>query len=395
MKSPIRILELRSVRGTGGGPEKTILLGAARSDPAQYSITVCYIRDSRDSSFGPASRAGQLPIDYVEVYERHSFDPSIWPKIRQIIRERKIQIVHAHDYKTDLLASLLAKHEQVIPLSTAHGWTGDTRREQIYYWADKRILRKFKKVIAVSGQIRGELLRNKVKSSRIEVILNGIDPDRFRRDHGKDREARQSLGLPPDKIIIGSAGRLEPQKNFKLLINAVADLRKEYPALFLAISGDGSLRSVLQQLADQSGLNGACKFLGHKNGVIPLYSSLDLFVQSSIYEGTSNAVLEAMALEVPIVATDVGGTAELVRDGLDGILIPSGNKDALCAAIKRVLDDKESALCRAKAARARAETDLSFETRMGKLESVYRNLVTDMSPEPAAMSCEVQYQRNP
>ena len=99
--TPIRILELRSVRGTGGGPEKTILLGAARSDPARFAVTVCYIRDARDEVFSIDKRAAAMGVDYEEVVERHSFDPSVLGAIGSLIRRRRIDIVHAHDYKTD------------------------------------------------------------------------------------------------------------------------------------------------------------------------------------------------------------------------------------------------------------------------------------------------------
>ena len=89
--------------------EKTILLGAARSDPSRYAITVCYLRDERDEVFGPAQRVDGLDIDYVEVRERHSFDRRIWRALRALVRDRRIDIVHAHEYKTDLLAWLLAR----------------------------------------------------------------------------------------------------------------------------------------------------------------------------------------------------------------------------------------------------------------------------------------------
>src|SRR5689334_15938071 len=106
MRKPIRVLELRSVRGTGGGPEKTILLGAARTDPDRFAVTVCYIRDRRDEVFGIGERTdvrGQ-GLDYLEITERHSLDPAIWPALRRLVRDRRIDIVHAHEYKTDLLA---------------------------------------------------------------------------------------------------------------------------------------------------------------------------------------------------------------------------------------------------------------------------------------------------
>lgn len=97
MSRPVRVLEIRSVRGTGGGPEKTILLSAARFDPDRVQTTVCYIRDARDDVFGIDKRAAAMGVDYVEVHERHSFDPSAWAALRRVVRERQIDIVHAHE----------------------------------------------------------------------------------------------------------------------------------------------------------------------------------------------------------------------------------------------------------------------------------------------------------
>src|SRR5688572_22815871 len=115
---PVNVLELRSVRGTGGGPEKTILLGAARTDRARFNVTVCYLRDARDPVFGIGERAAGLNVDYVEIREQHSFDTGIWRPLTQLVRDRQIQIVHAHEYKTDLLALLLARRHPVTPLAT-------------------------------------------------------------------------------------------------------------------------------------------------------------------------------------------------------------------------------------------------------------------------------------
>src|SRR2546426_5486005 len=127
---PIRVLELRSVRGTGGGPEKTILHGAARANRDRVAVTVCYLRDARDTVFEVGARASAMAVDYVEVRERHSFDRAIWPALVSIVRQRRIDIVHAHDYKTDLLALGLARATGATPLSTVHGWIYDSWKER-------------------------------------------------------------------------------------------------------------------------------------------------------------------------------------------------------------------------------------------------------------------------
>jgi glycosyltransferase involved in cell wall biosynthesis len=373
---PIRILELRSVRGTGGGPEKTILLGSARTDPRSFEITVCYLRDRRDPVFDIGSRAADLPVKYVELLEAHSFDPTVFLRLRRLVRERAIDIVHAHEYKTDVLAWLVSKFEPVVPLSTVHGWTGHSTRERyVYYPLDKRVLAWFPKLIAVSGDIANELVRAGAERRRIVTVLNGIDHRAFRRDRARTRQARQTLGVEDDCYVIGAVGRLEPQKRFDLLLEAFAAVRRESPRhLRLFIAGDGSLFKALNETIARLGLGEACTLLGHRADVTNLHHAFDLFVQSSDYEGTPNAVLEAMALETPIVATSAGGSAEIVRHEIDGLIVPRGSSQQLAEAMQRAMNDPTASQMRAQSARRRVETDLSFEARMAAVESVYREL---------------------
>jgi glycosyltransferase involved in cell wall biosynthesis len=374
MREPVRVLELRSVRGSGGGPEKTIFTGAAKTDPARYTVTVCYIRDDRDPEFGPAQRALACDVDYVEVRERHSFDLRIWSRLRQIVRERRIDIVHAHDYKTDLLAWLLAKTDYVIPLATVHGWAGDSPRERIYYAGDKRILSRYPRLIAVSSGIRDELLRTGTRPERITVVLNAIEPSAFRRDRAREAEARRRLGVPADAFVIGGIGRLDRRKRFDVLVEAVAALRRADRPLFLVIAGEGPARAELETIVQRLKLQDRCKLLGLQPDISLVHHALDLFVQSSEAEGTPNVVLEAMAFETPIVATNVGGTGELVRHDVDGLLVWSSAVEALKAAIERVLSSPLETQQRVASARARIESNLSFDTRMRRIEAVYDEL---------------------
>lgn len=371
----IRVLELRSVRGTGGGPEKTILSGARLDDRSQFAITVCYIRDARDQVFSVGARAGRLGVDYVEVVERHSFDPRIWPALRTLVRERAIEIVHAHEYKTNLLALLLARTEGVIPLATAHGWSGHSWREQfVYYPVDKRLLRAFPITIAVSGRTRLELLRFGVPSDRVRLILNGVNHQEYRRDRSRESGIRRDLGVSHGDVVIGAVGCLEACKRFDLLVRACANLRPRWPRLRLFIAGDGSLSHDLRALAARLLPNGECQFLGHRPDVIALHHAFDAFVLSSDHEGTPNVLLEAMALETPVVTTAAG--AEIIEDGVHGLVVPAGDLGALSQAIERTLVDRAQTDARVARARQRVETSLSFDSRMAAVENIYRELVS-------------------
>jgi len=375
MSRPIRILELRSVWGTGGGPEKTILLGTARTDRRRFDVTVCYLRDRRDPIFSVDTKAADLPVNYVELLESHSFDTTILPRLRRLVRERAIDIVHAHDYKTNVLAWLLSRLEAIIPLSTVHGWTGHSARERwVYYPLDKRVLRMFPAVIAVSSDARRELVERGARPDNVHVVLNGIDHMAFRRDRGLEPDARRALSLAAADVVIGAVGRVEPQKRFDLLLDAFAALRTRHPRLKLVIAGAGSRLDELREHANRLNLGDSCQLLGNRTDIARLHHAFNLFVQSSDYEGTPNAVLEAMAFETPVVATSAGGTAEILRHGIDGLIVAPRDSGAIASAIESVLRDPDAARTRASAARRRVETDLSFETRMGAVEAIYVEL---------------------
>jgi glycosyltransferase involved in cell wall biosynthesis len=385
MTRPIRVLELRSVWGTGGGPEKTILLGPARTDPSRFDVTVCYLRDRRDPIFSIDARAANLPVNYVELVESHSFDLRIFPRLRRLVREREIDIIHAHDYKTNILAWLASKFEDVIPLSTVHGWTGHSARERrLYYPLDKHVLTMFPRVIAVSSDARRELIDRGAEPERVSVVFNGIDHRAFHRDRAREPRVRQALGFSASDLVIGAVGRAEPQKRFDLLLDVFAGLSARYPQLRLVIAGDGSKLGELRAQAGRLGLGERCQLLGNRTDIADLHHAFDLFVQSSDYEGTPNAVLEAMAFESPVVATSAGGTAEIVRHGIDGLVIPIDDATALTKAIEAVLHDPESARLRTVSARRRVEHELSFDARMAAVEAIYVELIKRRSDTNAA-----------
>jgi glycosyltransferase involved in cell wall biosynthesis len=370
---PVRVLELRSVWGTGGGPEKTILLGAARTDPERFAVTVCYLRDARDDQFSIDARAAQLAVDYVEIVERNSFDWSVFPALRRLVRERQIDIVHAHEHKTALLTLLLARVEPIIPLATAHGWSGLSLKERAYYAIERRLLARYPLVISVSEPIREALIACGAEPSRVRRIPNGIDQAAFRRIAGTRERVRAGLGIAPGRPVLGAVGRLEPIKRFDLLVDAAARLRlPERPLVVLA--GEGSTRQQLLERARTLGLERDLLLLGHRDDAREVHQAFDVYVQTSDSEGVPNAVLEAMALETPVVATNVGGTGQLIAGGIHGLLVSKGSASELAGAIGETLAHPRRTRDRVAAARQRIERELSFDARMQAVESVYDEL---------------------
>ncbi len=382
MPGPVRVLELRSVRGTGGGPEKTILLGAQRSNPAHVRVTVAYLRDARDEVFGIDAWAARLAVDYVELRERHSFDLSTLTALIALVRNRGIHVIHAHDYKANLLALLAARATGAVPVSTEHGWTGHSWKERrLYYPLDRQMARFFPLVMAVSEDIRQTLINAGVRPARVRTLLNGIDHEAFRRRPERASAVRAPLGLDPSHLVAGAVGRLEPQKRFDLLLDAFASLKADLPQARLIIVGDGSQAGALRAHAAALGLGDTCLFTGQRDDVADLHNGLDLLVQSSDYEGTPNAVLEAMALGTPIVATDAGGTGQLIDHERDGLLLPCGDAAVLASAMRRALTDRQAASAWAASARRRVEEHLSFAGRLATLEGIYREVTAVRTPD--------------
>jgi glycosyltransferase involved in cell wall biosynthesis len=246
---------------------------------------------------------------------------------------------------------------------------------KIYYPLDKRLMKLFPRVLAVSSEIRGALLGVGVDPSRVTVILNAIDPFKFRRDRTQEAAARRALNLPEGSILIGAVGRLEPQKRFDLLIEAFHELHERWPTLRLVIAGEGSARGELEGIIERLKLQGRCVLLGHQNDVSLVHHALDMFVQTSTYEGTSNAVLEAMAFETPIVATAAGGTAEQIDDRVHGRIVPIDNRAVLVEAIEWTLSHSTEVAAQVSAARRRIENELSFHRRVETVNRVYEELV--------------------
>lgn len=368
---PVRILELRSVRGTGGGPEKTILLGTARTNRERFEITVCYVRDLRDTIFRMGERARELGISYTEVLERHSFDLGIWAQLRELVRERRIDIVHSHDYKTDMIAWLLARWTPIVPMATVHGWISNSWRERVYNHMDTLLLRTFPAVVAVSGPIRARLIARGAAGHRVHRIPNGVDQEAFRRLPALRAAARRQFGFTEADFVIGQIGRLEDEKRPDLLLETAA--RLPFPSRILIV-GDGSRRSALVSQARELGLGDRVVMTGLRADVPELLHAMDVYVQTSDTEGVPNVVLEAMATEVPVVATDVGGTAELIGHGVHGLLVPKGDVTGLAAAVARTRSEPGETGRRVRQARQRIELELSFAARMSRVEEIYVDL---------------------
>jgi glycosyltransferase involved in cell wall biosynthesis len=213
-----------------------------------------------------------------------------------------------------------------------------------------------------------------VPDARCVLIENAIDTEQFRRSAPID-VAKQRLDWPPGRFLLGAVGRLSEEKGFDLLIRAVHVLVRQGIDVGLVIAGQGRQREPLERLISDLGLRDRVRLAGFQSDLRPLYEAMDLFVLSSVREGLPNVVLEAMALELPVVATRVAGVPRLIADGENGLLVDIGDQAALVGAIERALVNPQLRARLAAAARQTIEQRYCFAVRMKKIAAIYDELL--------------------
>ena len=245
---------------------------------------------------------------------------------------------------------------------------------------DNRASRRTDAVIAVSEAL-AEVLRRQVvhDPARVRVITNGVEmaPMQISADQ---RALRAELGLSGEVPIIGSVGRLEPVKNYQLALRAFARLGAATGHLpVLVLAGDGSERATLEALASELGIAPRVKFLGWRNDADRLYGAFDLFTLTSRSEGTSVSLLEAMSSGVCPVVTDVGGNRAVLGPGLESLLVPGDDVEALASAWRERLINPWLRSAIGAQARRRVETGFSLKRMVEQHDSLYRELLSTSS----------------
>jgi glycosyltransferase involved in cell wall biosynthesis len=263
--------------------------------------------------------------------------PATLMRIGKFLREREVEVVHAHNLAPLLYGGLASRMRGPWRPSVLY-----SEHNQIYR-AGARARRRFAgyvrladEVIAVSQDLRRTLVGLHV-SPPVRVLHNGIDPGAFT---GADGAAiRRELGFTGGEFLVGTAVVLSEQKGIRYLLEGARIVRAADPTIRFVIAGDGPLREELEGLAASMGLGDTVRFLGYRRDVPHLVAALDLYVLPSLWEGLPLALLEALGSGKPILATTVGGNPEVVEDGENGCLFPPRDPEAIAGAVLRLRAD--------------------------------------------------------
>jgi len=261
--------------------------------------------------------------------------------IRALLQQGCFDLVHTHGYFADLVGIPAAKQLNIPTLSTCHGFISNTLKYRFYNMCDRMALRFSTRVIAVSEGIKMNLVKHGVRESQITVIQNAVNNSGDRDSAARNRQKiRNRLALGDHAFVLGYVGRLSREKGIVSLIEACAMLRDNGVPVTAVIIGEGPQRPELQALVKHHRLEGVICFAGFQHDVQDWLPALDVFVLPSLTEGTPMSLLEAMASNLPVVASAVGGIPQVLSTEQNGILVPPGEPGEIRRAVQRLYDDR-------------------------------------------------------
>ena len=286
------------------------------------------------------------------------FDPLTLARLAARLRRDRVDVLHTHLSTGSLIGSLAARLAGVPAVATVHG----LNRRTCFNYA--------RRVIAISQAVRRNLIEQGLPDSRVTVIYNGVEWQRYR-EVPHAGALRAELGFSADDLVIGAVGRLGPEKGHFYLIEATALAARAGLPLRLLIVGEGRQRQVLEDTAHRCGIAERVTFAGFQRDVRPYQAAMDIFCLPSLKEGLSLSALEAMAVGKPVIASRVGGTPEVVIEGESGMLVEAANATALAEAILALARDPQRARRMGEAGRVRVERYFDLERMVDQIEEVY------------------------
>jgi sugar transferase (PEP-CTERM/EpsH1 system associated) len=357
-----------------GGTELVVQRLISSLDAPEFEHHICAMRGFDQGLVRAAHLDGRI-LQAGDSGERFQF-----PLFRlvRIMRKLRPHIVHTRNWGA--LEAILAARISGVPATvhSEHGydldmlsrlpWRRRVIRKSLYSLTDR--------LFTVSNELRDYHAQQAgISQSRIKVLYNGVDTERFAPRNEVRASMRAQFGIPAESIVVGSVGRMVAIKDYPLTLLTVSELIRQGRNIHLLLVGAGPELPILQQLANEcSSLNGRVRFCGFAEQIPALLNAMDIFVQSSRAEGMSNTLLEAMASGLPIVATDVGGNPEVLTVGQTGWLFPPGDAQALANKVDQLIGSAELRHQMGLAGRNRALQEFSVGKMLGEYRKLYHEL---------------------
>jgi glycosyltransferase involved in cell wall biosynthesis len=349
-----------------GGTERLVIELVTRLRK-EFVLAVCCL--DRAGSWSPMVETMGVPV--VTLGRRSGFHPMLAVRLSRVLDSLNADVIHCHHYTPFVygrLATWLRTKCRVI--YTEHGRLSNSAASLKRRVANAVLMRGVADVTAVSHSLRTHMLAEGAPA-HTRVVWNGIDPGDPPSASAR-AAARLVMGARSDDCLVASVARHDTVKNLRGLIDAVAAARGRVPKLKLVLIGDGPDRPGLEHMVNQRGLAGTVSFMGHRDDARALMAGVDIYGNSSMTEGVSLTILEAMAAELPVVATSVGGNPEVIVDGETGRLVGVVDEPRLVGALIELGMDQGLRRGMGAAGRRRVLKEFTVERMVAQYASAYR-----------------------
>lgn len=349
----MKVLHLISSGGMYGA-ESVILNLSHALNARQHRSAIAVFANASNPNLQLHERATAERIESHLVPCQGQMDRAAIAGVRELADRVGADVIHAHGYKADLYA-YFAVNGRVPLVSTCHNWLDDDLKDRLYGVADRFVLRRYGRVVAVSDAVRDRLLKAGVREEKVRLIRNGINLRPYVEAAASLREALEG------GLLVGVIARLSQEKGVDIFLRAVPLVLSDVPDARFVVVGDGPDRDKLVGLIAELGIGEKVSMPGRRDDMPSVYASLDVMVSPSRLEGLPMAILEGMASGRALVATAVGAVPAVVKDDQTGVLVPAGDVSALAVAIVELLRDSERRERLGTAARRLVEEEFSAE----------------------------------
>lgn len=360
-----------------GGAERLTLAILERFDRKRFDLRVCALQERGGNPVAKDLEKAGIPVDQLNIPTlRH---PANLFKITGYLRHHKPQLIHAQLEFSIILGSLVAKMMGMPCVTTLH--TIDSPQERRAYWRYRITLTALKflcdRSIGVSESARQHHLQDgNIPGEKIVTLYNGIDLSAYKDLSPENRLAkRKELGLSPRSIVAVTVAVLREPKGIQFMLQAMTQLRETSPNLQYLIVGDGEHGPTLKEMARRLGVENQVVFTGQRNDIHEILPVCDFFVLPTLTEALPTVLMEAMAAQKAIIASNVGGVPEMIQDGVNGKLLPPGDVPALVTACAQLASDLAMRNAWGTAGKAICQEKFNIDQQIIALENLYASLI--------------------